>query len=611
MALIAAIGLVATACDGATVDDGDLNAVNQANAVIEQCSVMQAADGSFVMNCPDGTEVTWNDGIDGTAGTAGTAGDNGIDGIDGIGQGCTVTPIDANSYLLECPDGTSAVVSSGADGTAGQEGAQGDSCYIEDGTLICPDGSQWVLSGQDDTEPDPEVIVEPEVELTLLDSLTPDEMAQIDVLRDAIEQGLTLGGDSYMNTVSLSLQQQGVVNNYEAGFSEDYSLTQEEVDTCPFVKNMANTVPTQFACDYLVDIAKQEVNGDIVAMLDANPLPQDIAEADTTGQAGFWYEQGAISGIEQHTVLVRSDLKTSLVCNVDASGEANPTADESSYEKGLIIGAQAMADAFNDWLASQGHTADYPTMSNPITVCNVNQGALDPARQNAKAGVPTTMDNNPLCPDYEPPNTATALMFAESHLQYEQGVDQGIESEYALAAVRIFKVVPCNVGDPLVVDMDGDGIELRPIHQGVNFDFYGVGKMQATAWVSNDDALLVMDRDHDGAITTGLELFGNVDQNFMDGFTHLAQMDQNADGVIDALDPGYAELMLWRDNGDGVSQPSELIGLAEVGLTEIPLNAGFVSMRSEGTRIPKAVQAGKFLVGDAYFTTAPYANPRF
>ena len=46
-------------------------------------------------------------------------------------------------------------------------------------------------------------------------------------------------------------------------------------------------------------------------------------------------------------------------------------------------------------------------------------------------------------------------------------------------------------------------------------------------------------------------------------------------------------------------------------MTFIPLNAGDVSMRSGGNRIPKAVQAGEFLMGDAYFTTAPYASPRF
>ena len=68
-------------------------------------------------------------------------------------------------------------------------------------------------------------------------------------------------------------------------------------------------------------------------------------------------------------------------------------------------------------------------------------------------------------------------------------------AEFALAAVRIFKVIPCNVGDPLVIDLDGDGIEMNPIHKGVNFDFYGTGAKQATAWPTSDDGLLVLDRD--------------------------------------------------------------------------------------------------------------------
>jgi hypothetical protein len=629
LALVAAGGIFAIACDG-----------NVANG---SCTITNNADGSSVMTCPDGTQANL------PAATAAQFDP----------EGCSITPVDGGN-MIECGSDEPVFIANGVDGDQGLQGDQGDQglqgdqgdqgdqglegdqglqgddglqgdnglqgadgadgddaapCTIEvlDGQtkLVCPDGSEWILSGEGTDTEEPVEPVEPAVELTLMGSLTPDEMAQIDVLRDAIEAGLTLGSDSYMDTVSLSLQQQGVVNNYEGNFQEDYSLTDEAVDACPFVKNLANTVATQFGCDYLVEIAKTEVSGDIVALLDAQPVPDDVAAADESGQAGFWYEQGAISGIEQRTILVRSDLQTSLICNVDESGAHNPTPDESAYEKGMVIGAQAMADAFNDWLAQQGHTADYPAMSQPIQVCNINGGALDPARQTAKNNVDTTKQDNPLCADYEPPNQQTALMYADAYQQYAAGIEAGIEAEYSLAAVRIFKVIPCNVGDPLVVDLDGDGIELRPIHQGVNFDFYGVGTKQATAWVSSDDALLVMDRNHDGAITSGLELFGNVDQAFMDGFTHLAQLDQNGDGVIDAQDPGFAELKLWRDNGDAISQPSELLELSAVGMTAIPLNAGDVSMRSGGNRIPKAVQAGAFLIGDAYFTTAPYASPRF
>jgi hypothetical protein len=269
-----------------------------------------------------------------------------------------------------------------------------------------------------------------------------------------------------------------------------------------------------------------------------------------------------------------------------------------------------MVDAFNSWLAANGHVADYPTMSTPIEVCNLNVSALDPAHQAAQQAVPTTAQENPLCEGYTPTDNNTAVQYQGAQLDYEDGIEAGIEAEYALAAVRIFKVVPCNVGDPLVVDLDGDGIELKAIHHGVNFDFYGVGTKQGSAWVASDDALLVMDGDGDGAITSGLELFGNVDRRFPDGFTHLATFDHNGDGVIDAQDPVFSELRLWQDDGDAISTPSELLTLESVGLTSIPLQAGEVSMRSQGVRIPMAVQAGEFLIGDAFFTTSPYANPR-
>ena len=99
-------------------------------------------------------------------------------------------------------------------------------------------------------------------------------------------------------------------------------------------------------------------------------------------------------GIEQHRVLVRSDLKTQLICN------KTPTPHESSYDKGLVVGMQLLATEFNSWLESQGHVGDYPTMSNPINVCNINQGLLVPAKQSALNNVDSHAESNPLCDNY-------------------------------------------------------------------------------------------------------------------------------------------------------------------------------------------------------------------
>jgi hypothetical protein len=123
---------------------------------------------------------------------------------------------------------------------------------------------------------------------------------------------------------------------------------------------------------------------------------------------------------------------------------------------------------------------------------------------------------------------------------------------------------------PLVLDVDGTGIETTTVAAGVAFDLLANGRAVQTAWPARG-ALLVLDRDGDGQITSGRELFGNGD-GAADGFAALAAFDLNGDGVIDARDPVYAQLALWRDaNHDGASAPGELTPLAASGIRSIPL----------------------------------------
>ncbi len=129
--------------------------------------------------------------------------------------------------------------------------------------------------------------------------------------------------------------------------------------------------------------------------------------------------------------------------------------------------------------------------------------------------------------------------------------------------------------DPLVLDLDGDGIEAVGLDAEIRFDHDGDGVLSRTGWVGPDDALLVRDRDGDGQITRGAELFGDFtplsDGGLADdGFAALADLDANGDGVVDANDPGFNELKLWQDrNQDGVSQADELIALSEAGIASL------------------------------------------
>jgi hypothetical protein len=130
---------------------------------------------------------------------------------------------------------------------------------------------------------------------------------------------------------------------------------------------------------------------------------------------------------------------------------------------------------------------------------------------------------------------------------------------------------------PLVLDLDNNGFTMAPVKDGVFFDLLSRDRAVKSSWPTGGDALLVFDRNGDGAITSGNELFGNT-QDASNGFERLAELDLvvnggNADGVIDASDAGFAQMNIWRDaNHDGQSDASELSSLAEVGIASIELS---------------------------------------
>jgi hypothetical protein len=129
---------------------------------------------------------------------------------------------------------------------------------------------------------------------------------------------------------------------------------------------------------------------------------------------------------------------------------------------------------------------------------------------------------------------------------------------------------------PIVLDLDGDGIETSALTGGAYFDHDGNGFAEQTGWVGFDDGILVMDRNGNGIIDSGKELFG--DQTILsngskaaNGFQALAEFDDNKDGKIDANDTVFNQLRVWQDfNGDGYSSADvELYTLGELGIQSI------------------------------------------
>lgn len=134
--------------------------------------------------------------------------------------------------------------------------------------------------------------------------------------------------------------------------------------------------------------------------------------------------------------------------------------------------------------------------------------------------------------------------------------------------------------DPLVLDLDGDGIETTSPSDGstVLFDLDDDGVKSGTGWIKPDDGWLVLDRNGNGAIDSGRELFGvdTIKQDgtkAVDGFDALKDLDENNDGMFTVSDSKFQEVRVWRDlNQDGISQEGELISLDEAGIVSIAVS---------------------------------------
>jgi hypothetical protein len=147
-------------------------------------------------------------------------------------------------------------------------------------------------------------------------------------------------------------------------------------------------------------------------------------------------------------------------------------------------------------------------------------------------------------------------------------------SKFAAPATRA--AAPISVGGLVVPLTDAPLQRLIDPHSRVAFDFTGHGERRARGWLTRDAAWLVWDPHWGGAVTSGVDLIGQHtwSSDWHNGFEALQALDANGDGQLTGAE--LDGLSLWRDeNGDGVSEPGEVV----------PVNVhGIVSISVRGVR---------------------------
>jgi hypothetical protein len=203
--------------------------------------------------------------------------------------------------------------------------------------------------------------------------------------------------------------------------------------------------------------------------------------------------------------------------------------------------------------------------------------------------------------------TTQAAVLTEAQVQAISNFGAAVDAANQLPVMKL--------STPLVLDLNGNGIDTLNVSSGVQFDIRATGQKTSTGWVAPQDGLLVYDPNdpnNTGSITSGAQLFGSATvlpsgQTAANGYQALAALDSNGDGTINSQDAAWKDLKVWVDtNSDGVSETGELKTLDQLGIKQFDLKVTSTSIRNNGNWIGmessyETTDGATHTMGDVWF----------
>lgn len=147
--------------------------------------------------------------------------------------------------------------------------------------------------------------------------------------------------------------------------------------------------------------------------------------------------------------------------------------------------------------------------------------------------------------------------------------------------------------DPLVVNFGGTATQLAGhVGQRFKFDLDEDGRLESLPMFASGSGYLALDRDGNGRIDSGRELFGPASGQ---GFKELARLDEDGNGWLDENDSGFAKLSVWTPaaEGDGKLRSLAELGIGALGLVHVA--APFALRGADNRDLGLIKNAGVFL----------------